>query len=399
LAIGALGRGGYAELAPASLVSALTAGMAYLLAWRCGGRTCGIIAGSLTALSFGFADASVSSGTALLTLLIVASLFAFACEAPVAACALAGFAAALRLDGALLGVLLLALIAARARRQLPLSLGGFVAAAVAGGSLRVLVLHAPFPAPTLGLGGGAAFWLGRPAQALTLWLLVPLCADLTDPARRGRWLPAAWWGVLYLALTLCLHLGSLNDTALPLMPVVFVLAAGGLARLMPALAGELPALRYGLAALAVVALLGLRGQSEWTERLRAVPAAETTGAFALPQPPPATTAPAQQPLPMTKTPAQQPAPAQQPTPAIKAPAALPQAAPPALVVPPRPARRIRPVKRVPLGGAPVPLIARPIAKKTAPKPAVALFALRNGRLVRRSKWAIQWDLTHPKTKP
>ncbi len=402
LAIGALGRGGHAELAPASLVSALTAGMAYLLAWRCGGRTCGIIAGSLTALSFGFAQASVSADTALLTLLIVASLFAFACEAPVAACALAGFAAALRLDGALLGVLLLALIAARARRQLPLSLGGFVAAALAGGSLRVLVLHAPFPAPTLGFGGGAAFWLGRPAQALALWLLVPLCAELTDPARRGRWLPAAWWGVLYLALTFCLHMGSLSDTALPLMPVVFVLAAGGLARLMPTIAGDIPALRYGLAALAVVALLGLRGQSEWTEHLRTVPAAETTGAFALPQPLPARDAPAQQPPPTIQTPAQQPpvinAPAQQQGPATEAPAALPQAAPPALAVP-HPARRVRSAKQVPLGGAPAPLSARPIAKKTAPKPAVALFTLRNGRLVRRSKWAIQWDLTHPKTKP
>lgn len=401
-AMGALGRGWHAELALASLVSALTAGVTYLLGWRCGGRTCGIIAGSLTALSFGFAQASVSSNTALLTLLTVASLFAFACEAPLAACALAGFAAALRLDGGLLGVLLLALVAARARRQLPLSLGGFVTAAIVGGSLRVLVLHAPFPMLTLGFGGGAAFWLGRPAQALTLWLLVPLCAELTDPARRGRWLPTAWWGVLYLALTLCLHLGSLSDTALPLMPVVFVLAAGGLARLMPALAGELPALRYGLAALAVVGLIGLRGQIEWTERLRAVPAAETTAAFALPQPPPARDAPARQPPPMAETPPQQPpvinAPAQQTAPATDAPAALLQAAPSALAVP-RPAKRIRPAKRGLLGGAPAPLSARPLAKKTAPKPAVALFTLRNGRLVRRSKWAIQWDLTHPKTKP
>lgn len=409
LAMGTLVRGGHAALALPLLTSALTAGMTYLLGWRCGGRLCGIIAGSLAALSVSFAQTTSQQGS-LVALLTVAALFVFAADAWLAACALAGLAMAAGADGLLLTVVLFSLTVARSPRLLLPCTGAILAAFFAGEGIRVFLLHAPAAMPTLGGTNEVALWLLQPAQALTLWLLVPLCAELTDPARRARWLPCALWAALSLAGTALVHFGGTAPTLPALMPIVFVLAAGGLARLMPTLAGELPALRYGLAALAVVALLGLRGQSEWTERLRAVPAAETTAVSAPQQPPPVTEMPSQQSLPMTETPAQQPppmteAPAQQPAPArqraptTEAPAALPQAAPPALVVPSRPARRIRPAKRGPLGGAPVPLSARPIAKKTAPKPAVALFALRNGRLVRRSKWAVQWDLTHPKTKP
>lgn len=370
LVMDALVRGWHTELALALLTSALTAGMTYLLGWRCGGRTCGIIAGGLTALSFGFAQASVLPGAALLTLLSVAALLAFACDAPVIACVLAGSAAALRPDGALLGLLLLALTAVRAPRLFLLSLGGAVAAALLGGSVRVFVLHLLFPIPVFHVGGEAASWLAKPAQAFTLWLLIPLCAEMTDPARRVRWLPSAVWGALYLALALCVRFGGSDDMALPLMPLLFVLAAGGLARLMPSLAGEIPAARYVLATLAIVGLLGLRGTMEQTQHLAAVPASEATAISAPQQPPPARDAPG----------------------------GLPQASPPALVVPRR-VKAVRPVKRMPPSSIYAPLTVHPIAKKPIQKPAVALYALRNGRLVHRSKWAIQWDLTHPKTGP
>ncbi len=361
--------GGRTAAILASLLSALTAAMTYLLGWRCGGRTCGIIAGSLTALSLSFAQPMPSLSTAFFALLTAAALFAFACDAPVAACALAGFAAVARPDGALLGLLLLALIAVRARRLLLPSLGGFLAAALAGGGLRVYVLHMLFTPPAFHVGGEAVFWLLRPAQALTLWLLIPLCAELTDPARRVRWLPAALWGVVSLALDLCVQLGSANDTAMPLMPVLSVLAAGGLTRLMPSIAGELPAARYALATLAIVGMLGLRGYAEWTQHSAAMRPAEATAAPAPPM-----------------------------SPAANPPALLPQAASPPRAVA-RPARPLRSVKPAPVGGKRIPLPALPLVKKATPKPAVALYALRNGHLVRRTKWAVQWDLAHPKTMP
>lgn len=354
---------GHGGITASGIVLALTAGVTYLLGWRCGGRTCGIVAGGLTAFSLSFAQASVSLDTALLTLLIVAALFAFACEAAMIACALVGFAAAVRPDGALLGLLLLVVIAVRTRRQLLPSLGVFLAAVLAGGSLRVLILHMPFLAPALYTTRNAIFWLLKPAQSLTVWLLIPLCAELTDPVRRMRWLPTALWGAVSLAIASCVHFGGVENNLLPLMPIVFVLAAGGLTRLMPSLAGELPAARYMLATLAIVTLLLLRGHLEW------------------PRPTAAAMAPVSPSLSVFSTPD-----------------AIRPAAPP-MAVGPRPVKVIHKVRPKTPDTVRLPSIALPPAKKPTPKPTVALYTLRNGRLVHRTKWAIQWDLTHPKAKP
>lgn len=360
---------GYSGALPAALLSALTAGMTYLLAWRNGGRLCGIIAGSLTALSLSFAQISLPWGTALFSLLALAALFAFSCDAMVAACALAGLAAAVRLDGALLGLALLALAGVRLRRALVASIGVFLAAALAGGAVRVFALHAPIAGPLFYVEGGDVSWLLRPAQAVTVWLLVALCAELTDPVRRVRWLPAALWGLCYLALAPFVHFGGASDTMLPLMPLVFVLAAGGLARLMPTLAGEVPAARYGLATLAIASVLGLRLHAEWPKPLLAV---RPVGAAAAPVP--------------------LPAPAVSP-PAAVVPSAMPRAAVSAA------AATVRPKKPMPSSAMRGALAGRALVKTSLAKPAVALYTLRGGRLVRRTKWAVQWDLTHPKTKP
>ena len=360
---------GRTAAALACLLSALTAGATFLLGWRCGGRICGVIAGSLTALSLSFAQATAYSETALFGLLTVAALFAFACDAAAAACALAGLAAAARPDGALLGVLLLVVIAVRTRRLLLPSLGAFLVAALVGGSLRVFALHAPFPPQALFTFAGNVSWLMKPAQALTLWLLVPLCAELTEPTRRGRWLPTALWGIGSLALMFFVHFGGTNDTVLPLMPLLFVLAAGGLARLMPSLAGEVPAARYALASLAIVGLLLLRGHLEWTQPSVGVrPAA----AAAIPASPPA--------------------------PTVIPPAVLPQKmlSPPVVLLP---ARKVLPAKLLPPSSVRGALAGRTLVNQPTLKPAVPLYTLRNGRLVHRTKWAIQWDLTHPKSKP
>lgn len=364
----ALSAHGRAALPLALFLSALTAGVTFLLGWRCGGRLCGVVAGSLTALSFSFVQASSAPAPALLGLLTVAALLAFACDAALAACILAGFAAAVRPDGALLGLLLIVLIAARTHRLPTLSVGALIAAALVGGSVRIFILHMPVPTATLYGDGANVAWLLRPAQALTIWLLIPLCAELTDTARRVRWLPTALWGLLSLGSAVGIHFAGMYDTGSALMPIVFVLAAGGLARLMPLLAGEIPAARYALATLAIAGLLLLRSYWEWRSPAAAV------------HPPVAVLAPAI-------------------NPPVPLPQAVPRPVPVHPVVLPRPVKAVRPLSPALPGAVRSALAGRALVKQPAPKPAVPLYSLRNGHLVHRTKWAIQWDLAHPKAKP
>ena len=77
--------------------------------------------------------------------------------------------------------------------------------------------------------------------------------------RRARWLPIVFWSILSLGTASVCSLTTAEGMRLPLMPLLCVLAGGGLSRLLPTLAGEFPrpALRYALAALAVLGLVGL----------------------------------------------------------------------------------------------------------------------------------------------
>ncbi len=97
---------------------------------------------------------------------------------------------------------------------------------------------------------------GRPRRFCLLWFLLPLCAEMSEPMRRARWLPVIFWAVLYLASSSLLSFSTSAAMLLPLMPLLFALAGGGLSRLLPALSGEFPgpAPRYILATLAVLAL-------------------------------------------------------------------------------------------------------------------------------------------------
>ena len=113
--------------------------------------------------------------------------------------------------------------------------------------------------PNFGLHGGVWHWLGTPASLLLLWLLVPFCGEFGETARRARWLPVVLWTLLALAVASGTSLTTAEGMRLPLMPLLCLLAGGGLSRLLPTLAGEFPrpAARYTLAALAVLGLAGL----------------------------------------------------------------------------------------------------------------------------------------------
>ena len=82
--------------------------------------------------------------------------------------------------------------------------------------------------------------------------------------RRARWAPVMLWGLLTLGVDLVCAPVSATAMALPLMAVLFALGGGGLSRLLPTLTGEIPRpfLRYALAAVAVLTLVGLHWRLE-----------------------------------------------------------------------------------------------------------------------------------------
>ena len=247
------------SLAAAGIVAAL-----YGLGWRARDRAAGVSAGLLAALSPQFLHlAAYSPESASFALLTIAALFAFVAGSSLAALILAAGAAIVRPDGLLLGLLLLGLCLAQRRKHTFYGAAIFFVPLIAYELCRAL--GDGFPRmPIFGLHGGVWHWLWTPASALLVWLLLPFCAELSEPARRSRWLPVILWTGLSLLSVSVQSVTTPGGMLLPLMPLLFALAGGGLSRLLPTLAGEFPspAIRYALATLAVLALVGLHGRLE-----------------------------------------------------------------------------------------------------------------------------------------
>ncbi len=249
------GRRLWGSLAAAGTVAAL-----YALGWKARDRAAGVSAGLLAAVSVQFLYfAAYSPQSALFALLTTAALFAFAAGSSLAALALAAGAAIARPDGVLLGLLLLALSAAQQRKRTGYGAALFLVSVIVYATARFLLEHSLPPLPKLGLHGGVWHWLWMPASGLLVWLLLPFCGDWSDSQRRARWLPGALGLGMSLLSASVLSVTTPLGMLLPILPPVFALAGGGLSRLLPTLAGESPrpALRYVLAAAAVLVLVGL----------------------------------------------------------------------------------------------------------------------------------------------
>ena len=243
-----------------SLAAAGTVGGVYALGWRARDRAAGVGAGLLLALSPQFLFwAAYSPQSAAFALLSVGALLAFVAGSSLAALALASGAAMVRPDGLLLGLLLLALAFAQKRPRAALGLTLFAVPLVSFETARFLLGHSLPRLPHFGLHGTVWNWLWTPASALLFWLLVPFAGEFGEAARRARWLPVVLWAVISLAVVSVSPLTSPEGMLLPIMPLLCVLAGGGLSRLLPTLAGEFPrpAVRYTLAVLAVLGLAGL----------------------------------------------------------------------------------------------------------------------------------------------
>ncbi len=237
----------------------------YLLGWRARDRAAGVGAGLLAAASPMFlAGAAHSPQSAAFMLLTIAALFAFVAGSSLAALALAAVATLVRPDGLLLGLLLMGLALAQQRKRAVYGAAVFLVPLIAVWSGRIASGHGPPPMPAFGVHWGPLLWLWTPAAALLAWLLLPFCAEMSEPMRRARWLPVVLWAVLALAAASLLSCTTPTGMMLPLMPLLFALAGGGLSRLLPTLAGEFPspAGRYALAVLAVLALVGLHVRLE-----------------------------------------------------------------------------------------------------------------------------------------
>lgn len=241
-------------------LAAGTVAAAYLLGWRARDRATGVTAALLLATSLPFlSEAAGDWRGALLTLLTVSALFAFVAGSSLAALLLAGAAALVRPDGLLLGLLLLGLAFVQRRQRA--WLGAILLLLIAGGGWAALILlaHQPLPVPEFAPHADLLRALAAPSVVFLCWFLTPLVGELGDSPRRARWLPVIGWAILLLLAESLFRFGTDAAALLPFWPVLFALSAGGLSRLLPTLAGEIPRplARYALATLAVLSLAAL----------------------------------------------------------------------------------------------------------------------------------------------
>ena len=246
--------------AAGSLAAAGTVAALYLLGWRARDQATGVSAGLLAATSVPFlSSAGHAPQDAAYMLVTVAALFAFVAGSSLAALALAAAATLVRPDGLLLGLLLMALSLAQQRKRAVYGVAVFLVPLIAVWSGRIASGHGPPPLPGFSPHAGLLLWLWTPASALLLWLLLPFCAEMSEGLRRARWLPVLLWAGVSVGAVALLSDITPAGRLLPLMPLLFALAGGGLSRLLPTLAGEFPnpVGRYALAVLAVAGLVGL----------------------------------------------------------------------------------------------------------------------------------------------
>lgn len=243
-----------------SLAAMGTVATLYALGWRARDRAAGVGAGLLLAFSPQFLFwAAYSPQSAAFSLLSVAALFAFVAGSSLAALALAGIASMVRPDGFLLGLLLLALSFGQQRKRTGYGAALFFMPLFVFEIGHYYLDHSLPRLPVFGLHFGVWRWLWTPASALLVWLLVPFCGEFGEGVRRARWLPVILWAALSLLVASACSITTAEGMLLPLLSLLCVLAGGGLSRLLPTLAGEFPrpTLRYTLAALAVLGLVGL----------------------------------------------------------------------------------------------------------------------------------------------
>lgn len=239
----------------------------YLLGLRLKDRGTAIVAGLLVAASLTLAADGASFPFALLVAaLAVFALFSYALGGTVVALSLAGLAAAAHADALPIGVALAAVAFLQRRPRAWIGAVAFLAlAGIAGGvwlTLGRADLAIWLPAPRAMAGSGYIAAIGAALLPVS-WFLFPYLAEWSQRADRAKW----WAPASALALTLAVALvrRDLADALLAALPIVYLMAAAGIARLLPAFAGEFarPLSRYLIAIAALGAVLLARALFEW----------------------------------------------------------------------------------------------------------------------------------------
>ena len=342
--------------------------LTYLIGWRSSGRSAGIIAGLLLAAGAPFTQSvSQSLQTDLFALLSLGALFAFVAGSSLTALILAALAVWLRADGIMLGLILMTFTLIQHRRRALLGTLIFVGLTLTALFAPHTYRGQPLASVTFGFHSTLLVCLAAPAMLFAAWFLLPFFGEMVDPIRRARWLPIVIWTAVSAVLSSGLmfgHTDTRSAALVPFLPFWFLLIGAGLARLLPVMTGDLPIpwLRYTVATLAVLSLVAIRVRSGWVSVQR--PVAISMHTSLPPSPPTIHTAPVTSgTLPASKL----------LNPALVRPEVAKN--------PPKPKAHLTATLQT--------------AVPKAVKPAVRQYVIKNGRLVRRSKWAIQWDLTHP----
>lgn len=261
---------------PQTYLSAVTVAVIYLLGFRVRDRSTAVIAAALLAGSPLFAATQIQSvGDCLFVLLTISALAASA-AAPYTATAellsviIAAAATIIRPEGFLLGAVLVGFAIADKRPGGIVGLLIYLVVTFAGIAGLALYTHHRVPTATFSLNVAPFLSLIDTQTVILSCFVIALLGDLADSARRGRWNTVIVWAVLFLCVESLFRFSGFSFASGPFRPILFLLAAGGIARLLPVLAGDFPnpTLRYGVATLFVGLLVAARVFAEWPQAKR-----------------------------------------------------------------------------------------------------------------------------------
>ncbi len=379
---------------PMTYLDAVAVAIQYLLGLRARDRyTANIAAGLLLTSRMVVDPHGQSMHDALFTILTLAALTFSITGSTLGAIVAAVFATLVRPEGMALGALLIGLALIDRRPGGVLGLVVYVVLTVLGIAALTFLAHRPFPAVAIHPDIEPLARIFDRQNVLAALFIWPMLDDFTETARASRWKAVLSWTVLILAVQSFVQVAGLGRGPFPC--VVYVLAAGGVARMLPHLAGNFPSLslRYTVAALFFATLFLVR---VGTLEPATSPALSQPAPVILPVLPPPSLQSA--PILSTASAAKQTAPAE-PRPPVTRPAS-----PSATALIPQATATARPAAAKPFASAPVAHLAPAPAAETAvpgvPRDLAAQAAAagvstyweRHGHRFARNLWAIRWAI-------
>jgi len=158
----------------------------------------------------------------------------------------------------LLGVVVLAFGVVQRRPQAGIAAAILVVAIAGWLAMHLLIFKRPF-LPTDGAIHNRYIVLSG-FGPMILWFLTAFITDLANRATRHKWLPLLTWVILYGCAGCILQRSGSSHFLAPAFLAAYIICSAGIARVLPALSGDLPTTsgRYLVAVVAVLLLIVLR---------------------------------------------------------------------------------------------------------------------------------------------